>query len=340
MAIEGALSDVLLLDVLQVLGVTARTGRLVVEQVDQRVELTFASGRLVTARLDPPRYHLASHFLDQGWIDFDTLHEALKRQGREEYHRLTGQILIEMGALTPEQLAAGLQHHVREVLCELLSWTRGAFHFETLEADAVRELEQLGVGLDTDELRRLAADARDEDPEAPRDPSTGFGRPLDDASWLSKPRLALIVTDDLLVRHGLELRLRANAFALVATPGVQQVPDLLLATDDPEPVLLVDLDLIGRERTGALQAFHSLRKLRERWPNLRILMFGRQVPEGFYRFVLRERLDCHVPRATARAEEDIRVVRDFIEVLGRLVTDENRRASDYPRDSIVLSGFP
>ena len=333
MTISGVLSDVLLLDVLQVLSVTARTGKLVVEQPDQRVELTFGSGRLVTARLDPPRYHLASYFLDKGWMDFDALHEALKRQSREEHRRLTGQILIEMGVLTHEQLVAGLQHHVREVLCELLSWTRGSFYFEPLAAELVSDLERLGVGFDGDDLRRLAAETQGEG-NSPRDPSTGFGRPLDDASWLAKPRLALIVTDDLLVRHGLELRLRSHAFALVATPGVQQVDDLLLATGDPEPVLIVDLDLVGRERTEALQAFHALRKLRDHWPNLRLLTFGRQVPEAFYRFVLRGRVAFHLPRVSAVDEEDIRVVRDFIEVLGQLALGEDGRSSDVPPSSL------
>jgi hypothetical protein len=333
MTIAGALSDVLLLDVLQVLSVTARTGKLVVEQPDQRVELTFATGRLVTARLEPPRYHLASYFLEQGWIDFEALHEALKRQAREEYRRLTGQILIEMGVLTHEQLVTGLQHHVHEVLCELLSWTRGSFRFEPLGANLVNDLEGLGVGLGGDDLRQLATETREQG-DSPRDPSTGFGRSLDDASWLAKPRLSLIVTDDLLVRHGLELRLRSHAFALVATPGVQQVDDLLLATGDPEPVLVVDLDLVGRERTEALQAFHALRKIRDHWPNLRLLTFGRQVPEAFYRFVLRGNVAFHLPRASASAEGDIRVVRDFIEVLGRLVMQDGFRPSDAPAASV------
>ena len=338
MTLSGALADVLVLDVLQVLSVTARSGILTIEQADQRVELTFASGRLITARLDPPRYHLASYFLEQGWIDFETLHEALKRQAHDQERRLTGQILIEMGALTHEQLVVGLQHHVREVLSELLSWTRGGFRFEPRGADIVSDLERLGVGIDGDDLRRLAAEVRGEgDSQGPRDPTTGFARPLDEASWLAQPRLALIVTDDLLIRHGLDLRLRSHAFALVAVSGVQQVDDLLLATGDPEPVLVVDLDRVGRERTGALQSFHSLRKLRDHWPNLRIVTFGRRVPESFYRFMLHSEVAFHLPRVDPQAEEDIRVVRDFIDVLERLVTQEAPRLSNAPPSSVAKS---
>ena len=318
--ISGDLADVSLVDVLQVIGVTERSGVLTVQQAEQRVSLTFNRGRIVIAQLDPPRHHLASYFLRQGWIDFETLHEALRRQGEAETYQLVGQILIEMGALDRKQLVAGLQHHVREVIAEMLAWNRGTFTFDDEGPNAPHDHERLGVGLTGDELRGLAEEARSlhkSAPDSTRDPTTGFARALGDASWLAKPRLALVVTDDLLIHHGLELRLRSEAFALVASPGLQEVGGLLLASGDPGPSLLIDLDLIGRSRTTALQAFHWLRRWRREWPNLRLFTFGRRVPEGFYQFILRSPVSFHVPRATPQAEADIHVLRDFIEVLTR-----------------------
>lgn len=323
--IRGTLADIPLADVLQVLRVTERTGVLALERAEERATLTYVAGRIASAQLHPPRHHLASYFLDRGWIDFDTLHGALRRQLDEAPHRLIGQILVETGALTAEQLGAGLELQVRAVLSEILGWSFGAFALKEVPPDLVAQLESASVRIEPEELQRLAAAARDgpDGPgEATRDPAAAEPRSVRDASWLAQPRLALIATDDLLIRHGLELRLRSAGFALVSIPGLDGIGPLLLASDDPEPTLFVDLDLSAHTRTQALRAFHRLRRLRRNWPNLRLVTFGRQVPETFYQFLLRCRIAFHVPRATVRAEGDIRIVRDFIEVLARTLGDD------------------
>ncbi|GEM_PF-1557439 len=334
--VHGHLADVALLDVLQVLRVTERTGRLVIERAEERAMITYVGGRIVMAQLHPPRHHLASYFLDRGWIAFDTLHEALRRQREDAEHRLIGQVLIDMGALTPDQLRVGLDLQVRAVLSEVLGWNFGAFELQGLAAENVAGLEGPGVVVEVDELRRLAAAAAEtasaSSEEARRDPAAAEPRPLGDASWLAQPRLALIATDDLLILHGLELRLRSSGFALVSVPGLDGIGPLLLASEDPDPTLIVDLDLLARTRTLALRTFQRLRRLRRRWPNLQVVTFGRQVPESFFQFLLRSPVAFHVPRASVRAESDIHVLRDFIEVLARTLGEEVA--------SSLLSGAP
>jgi len=334
--IRGLVADVPLLDVLQVLRVTERTGLLVVERAEERAMITYVAGRVLSAQLHPPRHHLASFFLDRGWIDFDTLHEALRRQLDDAGRRLIGQILIDMGALTAGQLGVGLDLQVRAVLAEVLGWSFGAFELQPVGPELGTKLSGPGVVIETEELRRLAAEAAETagaaSDQAARDPAAAGPRPLGDASWLAQPRLALVATDDLLIRHGLELRLRSTGFALVTVPGLDGIVPLLLASDDPEPTLIVDLDLLARTRTLALRTFHRVRRLRRQWPNLQVVTFGRQVPESFFQFLLRTPVAFHVPRASLRAESDIRVLRDFIEVLARTLGEEvvNSRLSGTP----------
>lgn len=334
--LRGQVADVSLIDVLQVLRVTERTGLLVVERAEERAMITYVAGRIAIAQLHPPRHHLASYFLDRGWITFDTLHEALRRQRDDAAHRLIGQILVEMGALTPERLGLGLELQVRAVLSEVLGWSFGAFELQGIAAEDVAGLQGPSVVVETEELRRLAAEAAEiasaSSEESRRDPAAAGPRPLGDASWLAQPRLALIATDDLLIRHGLELRLRSSGFALVTVPGLEGIGPLLLASDDPEPTLIVDLDLLARTRTQALRTFQRLRRLRRRWPNLQVVTFGRQVPESFFQFLLRSPVAFHVPRASLRAEGDIHVLRDFIEVLARTLGEEVANS--------LLSGTP
>ncbi len=324
--IRGLVADVPLVDVLQVLRVTERTGLLAIERGEERASITYVAGRIVVAQLYPPRHHLASYFLDRRWIDFDTLHEALRRQLDDSERRLIGQILVEMGALTPEKLGVGLDLQVRAVLAEVLGWSFGAFELQEVSPEIVTKLEGPSVVVETAELRRLAAEAAEAasaaSAEAGRDPTAAGPPPLGDASWLAQPRLAFIATADLLIRHGLELRLRSSGIALVTVPGLDGIGPVLLASDDPEPTLIVDLDLLARTRTLALRAFHRLRRLRRKWPNLQVVTFGRQVPDSFFQFLLRSPIAFHVPRASLRAESDIHVLRDFIEVLARTLGDE------------------
>ncbi len=323
--IRGLIADVPLVDVLQVLRVTERTGLLAIERGEERASITYVAGRIVVAQLYPPRHHLASYFLDRRWIDFDTLHEALRRQLDDSERRLIGQILVEMGALTPERLGVGLGLQVRAVLAEVLGWSFGAFELQEVSPEVVTKLEGPSVVVETAELRRLAAEATEvasaASEEASLDPTAGPPR-LGDASWLAQPRLALIATADLLIRHGLGLRLRSSGIALVTVPGLDGIGPVLLASGDPEPTLIVDLDLLARTRTLALRTFHRLRRLRRLWPNLQVVTFGRQVPDSFFQFLLRSPIAFHVPRASLRAESDIHVLRDFIEVLARTLGDE------------------
>ncbi|MBN2196849.1 MAG: DUF4388 domain-containing protein [Polyangiaceae bacterium] len=333
-SISGTLADVTLADVLQVLGVTEKSGALVVDHSEERASITFRGGRIVTAQLDPPRYHLASYFLDRGWIDFETLHDALRRQASSDHHELIGQILVELGALTPAKLAAGLEYQIRAVLSEVFGWSFGAFEFTDGAMPAAGEYDYEGIRVDDAELRLAVTSATRPSNASPGEsscgPSPAIGIPSGDASWLAKPRLALIATDDLLIRHGLELRLRSEGFALLTVPGLEGVGPLLLASDDPEPSLVVDLDLVARTRTQALQAFHRLRRLRRQWPNLQLVTFGRQVPESFYQFVLRSGITFHVPRTPTHAENDIRIVRDFIEVLAQKLFEGPNASTEEP----------
>jgi hypothetical protein len=321
-SVHGTLADVSLLDLLQVFGVTERSGLLVVEHADERLSLTLRQGRVVTAQLSPPRHHLAGYFLRNGWIDFETLHEALRRQGASEHRRRIGEILVEMGALTREQLAAGLEHQVRGVLADVLDWTFGLFHLVEEPADALSTPDLVGVRYGIEDLARLAGRDASGQRAATDVPAIPSAAPAGDASWLARARLAIVFTDDILVRHGLELRLRSIGCAVFGLGALEEIGPMLLASEDPEPTLIVDLDLVAGNRTQALRTFHRLRRLRRQWPNLRLVTFGRSVPDTFFPFLLRSKVLFHVPRASAAAESDIRLVQDFVEVLARQIDDE------------------
>lgn len=327
MSFGGSLEDVRPVDVLQVLSITQQSGSLVAVQPDQRAELEYAEGRIVTAQITPQREHLAGYFLRRGWIDFATLHEALHRQAQQDPHPLVGQLLLDLGAVTIPQLQEGLEHHVRSVVNQLVSWDHGEFTFETRSvpyfADATGQPANVSVLLETDELARIAEQAHGQSPPEPESPppryTSDLSRLLDAAIRPSEGRLVVIVTDDVLVRYGLEVTLNTEPFYLVQVSKASEVDRLLLASEDPEPTLIVDLDAITRTTHAKGEALRAMRRLRRQWPNVTLLSYGRQVPEGFYSLVAYSVLTFHLPRPDASAERDLRVVQGFVQALARVV---------------------
>lgn len=312
MEISGDLQDVALLDVLQVLTVTAQTGTLAIASPGRAISLRFVGGRIGTARLRPHNRHLASVFIRQGWIDFDTLHRALVRQSRASQHQLVGQILVELGALTQAQVLAGLRTHVLGVLAEAQSWSCGKFAFSPEPADGADANQEAAcsVGIGPEELAELGTKARDPEPREV---------PADGASWPGSPRLAVIVTDDVLVQHGLELTLEAAAYSLVRVSEIDEAHTPLLASEDPNPTLILDLDPLIDDDPVTVSYFGTLRRIQRQWPNLNVVTFGRSAPPQYVEFLRHSKVTFHMPRASPAAEERLEVVRHFLHALARVI---------------------
>src|SRR5262245_19982179 len=104
---------------------------------------------------------LASFLLRQGALDADSAREAESRQAREGLRM--GQILLQMGVVTPERLNAAVAGHVRDIVVGAVDWDAGDALFEVgarRTADFVRvDLPILEVVLEgirrTSDVRRL-----------------------------------------------------------------------------------------------------------------------------------------------------------------------------------------
>lgn len=326
MGFSGTLEDVRVLDVVEVLSITTQTGVLTVARPGQRAELAYLDGAIMTAQLQPERDHLAGYFLRRGWIDFSTLHAALHRQAHDDSRLLVGQILMELGALSVEQLAEGLGRHVRAVLTRLLSWDCGEFSFDTrirLAAAGLGGAAPVTISISKDELHRLAEQARSapEDIEAspPQPAMSDLSRLLEAAIRPVPGRLVVLLTDDVLVRYGLEVSLHLDPFVLSVATGVDELDQLLLASEDPQPTLAIDLDALTRSLDGPKETLVVIRRLCRQWPNVKLLSFGREVPQSFYPLVQQVNVAFHLPRPSAEAERDLDVTTEFVEALARIV---------------------
>jgi hypothetical protein len=306
MGFTGTIGDVSLLDVLQVLVITAQTGTLALTRPGHRAELRFSQGRFARVQLTPARRQLASQFLERGLVDFETLHQALVRQTRTEKRLLIGQLLVEMGAVTPEQLVQGLRSHVEESVAEVLGWPRGEYAFteDGSTSDPSSARDPSSVELSPAALAALAERAHTEaSGEAER------------ASWPVRARLGIILTNDPLIEHGVEQNLRIEAFSVVRAAGFDGIGTLLLASEDQSPSLIVDLDLYSGGELMDERALDAMHDLHRQWPNLNIVTFGRETPDALYGLLRQGAVSFHVPRPRASAEADLQIMREFVDAV-------------------------
>src|SRR5512144_3230165 len=85
-------------------------------------------GSVIFATSNEKGLGLAAYLLNQGALDAETAREVEARQARDGLK--VGQVLLQMGVVTPERLNAAIAGQVREMLLGALEWEAGDVLFE------------------------------------------------------------------------------------------------------------------------------------------------------------------------------------------------------------------
>ncbi|MEM7582360.1 MAG: DUF4388 domain-containing protein [Acidobacteriota bacterium] len=142
MSINGVLEDLALADVLQFVHLSRRTGTLYLWQPDdRRAEIGFHDGRIVSA-WSPGHRRLGDLLIAAEIIDQATLDRALEQQQEEDGERILGQILLNQGAITRQDIHQVMKEQVQASIFDLLTWRFGSFHFEV---DELRPIDDIGL---------------------------------------------------------------------------------------------------------------------------------------------------------------------------------------------------
>jgi len=141
MSLVGTLSELPLIDILDMLFMTEKTGRLSLASTSAEGMVVFRKGRIIYASSNSAREAFGNILVCLKLVDEGTLRKALIKQHRSREERRLGRILVEMGALKAEDLESVVQHQIERVLSDLLSWQEGFFKFETLDIPDRGEVE-------------------------------------------------------------------------------------------------------------------------------------------------------------------------------------------------------
>ena len=138
MALSGTLKDFGIADILQLIGHQTKTGRLVLKNTSDEVEVSFIDGNVVFAAEKARKQAnlLGNLLLRAEMLSSEQLDEALSVQQRT-LKRL-GDILVEMEIVTAQQLAQIMRLQTTETLYKLFAWKTGTYEFEQEAIDATR----------------------------------------------------------------------------------------------------------------------------------------------------------------------------------------------------------
>ncbi len=133
MAIEGALQDVSLADICQLLGMGMKTGCLSVTDRSNFGYIYFKKGRVIHASLLNRPDRLGELLVRNHIITRKDLSAAMEQQALEKGRRL-GEILVDQGSMSEEKLHTYIQMQIEEAVYHLFTWHQGSFYFDTDQA--------------------------------------------------------------------------------------------------------------------------------------------------------------------------------------------------------------
>lgn len=155
-ALSGDLSIIPIGAVLQLLQIENQSGVLCV--TDEKTEVTIAMRRglidLVQARGAGSEFRLGRYFVENSIVtpqDIDRLlrepppESKAREEGSATARRLLGDLLVDSGRVTPEQLRDALARQSSELVYEVLRWPRGRFEFRREPLPALADSAQLAL---------------------------------------------------------------------------------------------------------------------------------------------------------------------------------------------------
>lgn len=164
MGITGNLGTMELAELLQWLSGARKTGTLHLESADVTKRVAFRDGRVVASWSNDPKEQIGGILLTRGYVDVHQLGRAVETQTANG--GLLGEILVDAGILSPDELDRVLYEKAEEILYEIFTWPAGEFRFE--DGEMPPEETMVAMSLDVgmvvlegarrlDERRRIEA---------------------------------------------------------------------------------------------------------------------------------------------------------------------------------------
>ena len=130
LTLRGSLEETSAPELLKSVLGSGETGVLTFRKAEVTKSIHLHMGRVVYARSSNPDERLGEDLLLRGKITVRQYLEASRLVGPG---RRLGKILVELGALEPEDLIGAIEHHVKEILLDVFTWSTGEYELVMTE---------------------------------------------------------------------------------------------------------------------------------------------------------------------------------------------------------------
>lgn len=334
MSLVGNLEDLDLGEILQIVGLSKKSGTLVLQSQGREAAIVFRSGQVVRSSSSMFRQNLGELLIRHSIIDSVILRKALALQESEGFVERIGAILVKHFDVNQEVIEEVVRAQVEKVVLSLFEWTVGSFDFQFQDlTDTVYDTEMdplqfmLNQGLNPQLLVMAGVQAMDERLQGiiRGDCDDGIGNDTEYAesdSSIAAPqnnqtKNPLVVVDD----DSPTLQAMADALGELGyvVHAMNRSEDTLIKVDSlvkegEHPTVLIDLIMPKMDGSGVLGGIELMGLLNNNFKNLRMIVMSdyphaeaeTTVCEQGHLFILKPR------RAEIRKP---RMLSDFIERL-------------------------
>jgi hypothetical protein len=268
-SISGSLSDIAVVDLLQFLHMSQRSGTLLLEHDDARAHISFHRGRIASA-WGPCSGSVVQYLLAKGAATEDDIEmaEVLRRQKVPQAS--LGQALLDARIVTWAELRDAVCRKIERTIFELISWRHGRFH---VIADEVRADDEMtfapgdvvpNLDLDTQSILLEAVrlfDERNRLDHPPLEAPAQSGEPTPRLAEVSRNRARQSACVQVVSSDRELTELMTTALAGVATVTNVDLRDAgIPAPGESMPIVLVD----RRPSGGVSGALGRVRELHPR----------------------------------------------------------------------------
>lgn len=147
-ALSGTLNAVPIGAILQLLQIEGMSGVLTVWNASSDVTITMRAGLvdLVQGRGAGDEFRIGRFFVEDGLVKPEDLDDVVRSSTRSSGQgKLLGELLLEAGRITEDQLRAVLVRQSSELIYETLRWSSGRFEFRSKGSSALAMRARLGM---------------------------------------------------------------------------------------------------------------------------------------------------------------------------------------------------
>jgi ActR/RegA family two-component response regulator len=147
MSLYGQLGEVELVDIVQILHISAKSGTLVLENDGETGKIHLKSGNIVGVVSPNLCQNLGHIVIREKFCSVDEVQAVAELQPTLTEYKPIGALLVEKGKISFEQLRDAILFQIQHALTDLIAWNQGDFHFEQGEPEVLDEIAYIPTEL-------------------------------------------------------------------------------------------------------------------------------------------------------------------------------------------------